>query len=125
VPTLFGGNFQAVSVATKTYGYVAGSLAFTPQLITAFDFVDAFPCKVVAALKAKGIYDDTLITVASKHGQAPIDPSCTERSARTFSPQTLAFPVDFITTDDVALIFLKDQRDTDKAVVILNGSATH
>jgi hypothetical protein len=30
--TLFGGNFQAVSVAQKTYGYVAGSLAFTPQL---------------------------------------------------------------------------------------------
>jgi hypothetical protein len=30
--TLFGRNFQAVLVAQKTYGYVAGSLAFTPQL---------------------------------------------------------------------------------------------
>ena len=33
VTTLFGGNFQAVSVAQKSYGYAARSLAFTPQLI--------------------------------------------------------------------------------------------
>lgn len=38
------------------------------------DFVDTSLGQVVSALKTKGIYDDTLIIVASKHGQAPVDP---------------------------------------------------
>lgn len=118
---MFGGNFQAVSVAQKTYGYVPGSLAFTPQLLTALDFVDASLGKVVAALKTKGIYDDTLITVALKHGQAAIDPKLYGKVNQHVFAADVGVPVDFITTDDVALIFLKDQRDTDKAVDILNG----
>lgn len=74
IPALFGGNFQAVSVAQKTYGYVAGSLDFTPQLLTALDFVDTSFGQVISALKSEGVYDDTLVVVASKHGQAPINP---------------------------------------------------
>jgi arylsulfatase A-like enzyme len=38
------------------------------------DFVDTSLGQVVSALKTKGIYDGTLIIVASKHGQALIDP---------------------------------------------------
>ena len=122
IPTLFGGNFQAVSVAQKTYGYVAGSLAFTPELTTAFEFVDASIGKVVAALKAKGVFDETLITVASKHGQAPIDPTLYGKVSQHVFQSDLAavVPVDFITTDDIALIYLSDSRDTDKAVDYLN-----
>lgn len=74
IPALFGGNFQAVSVAQKTVGYNK-DLSFTGALIQAFDFVDASLGKVVAALKAKNVYNDTLIIVASKHGQAPINPA--------------------------------------------------
>jgi hypothetical protein len=107
-PTLFGGNFQAVSVAQKTYGYVAGSLAFTPQLITTLDFVDTSIGRVVTALKAKGIFDDTLIVVASKHGQSPIDPTKYGKISQLFLvPGYVGVPVDFIGTDEVALIFLK------------------
>jgi hypothetical protein len=62
-------------VAQKTYGYAAGSLAFTPQLITALDFVDTSIGNVVTTFKAKGIFDDTLVVVASKHRQSPIDPT--------------------------------------------------
>lgn len=120
IPTLFGGNFQAVSVAQKTYGYVAGTLAFTPQLITALDFVDASLGKVVAALKAKGVYDETLITIASKHGQSPIDPTKYGKISQHLLPAAIGVPVDFITTDDVALVFLSDIRDTDAAVDNLN-----
>lgn len=120
IPTLFGGNFQAVSVAQKTYGYVAGTLAFTPQLITALDFVDASLGKVVAALKAKGVYDETLIIVASKHGQAAIDPTKYAKIDQHLLPAAIGVPVDFITTDDVALVFLSDIRDTDAAVDNLN-----
>lgn len=62
-------------MAQKTVGYEAGSLAFTPPLLEAIDAVDKSLGQVVGMLKAKKIYDDTLIIVASKHGQAPIDPS--------------------------------------------------
>ena len=122
IPTLFGGNFQAVSVAQKSYGYVAGSLTFTPELVTAFEFVDTSIGKVVAALKAKGVFDDTLIMVASKHGQAPIDPTLYGKVSQDVFQSDLAavVPVDFITTDDIALIYLHDSRDTDKAVDYLN-----
>jgi predicted AlkP superfamily pyrophosphatase or phosphodiesterase len=119
-PTLFGGNFQAVSVAQKTYGYIAGSLAFTPQLITALDFVDNSLGKIVAALKAKNIYDDTLIIVASKHGQAAIDPRKYAKISQHLLPAAVGVPVSFITTDDVALVFLADIRDTEAAVNNLN-----
>jgi predicted AlkP superfamily pyrophosphatase or phosphodiesterase len=119
-PTLFGGNFQAVSVAQKTYGYVPGSLAFTPNLLKALDFVDSSLGKIVAALKAKGIYDETLITIASKHGQAPIDPTKYGKINPKNISTILAVPTLHITTDDIALIFLKDQRDLDTAVNNLN-----
>jgi hypothetical protein len=97
VPALFGGNFQAgmlplfiplflhrisalshvplVSVGQKTKGYVAGSLDFTPDLLRAIDFVDKSLGQVVAKLIEKNLYKETLIIIASKHGQAPIDPT--------------------------------------------------
>ncbi|CZR56259.1 uncharacterized protein PAC_06147 [Phialocephala subalpina] len=121
IPTLFGGNFQAVSVGQKSYGYVAGSLDFTAELLRALDFVDASLGKVVAALKAKGIYDDTLIIVASKHGQAPIDPTKYGKISQHLLAPAVKVPVSFITTDDVGLVFLADARDTDAAVDNLNG----
>ncbi|ELR05469.1 hypothetical protein GMDG_07391 [Pseudogymnoascus destructans 20631-21] len=65
-------KLHAVSVAQKTSGYVAKTLDFTPQPLKALDFVDASLGQVVAALKARGVNDETLIVVASKHGQAPI-----------------------------------------------------
>jgi hypothetical protein len=68
IPILFGGNFQSVNVGQKTAGYEPGILVFTPDLVKAFDFVDAFLDKIVDKLKSKGFLDDTLIIVASKHG---------------------------------------------------------
>ncbi|KAF8858205.1 type I phosphodiesterase/nucleotide pyrophosphatase [Acephala macrosclerotiorum] len=121
IPTLFGGNFQAVSVAEKSYGYVAGSLDFTPELLRALDFVDTSLGKVVTALKAKGIYDDTLIIVASKHGQAPIDPTKYGKVDPSLLAPAMKVPVSFITTDDIGLVYLADARDTDTAVDNLNG----
>lgn len=69
-----------MSVAQKTKGYLAGDdHAFTPDLLRAIDFVDASLGKVVGKLKSKGIYENTLIIVASKHGQAAIDPTKYEK----------------------------------------------
>ncbi|KAI9872726.1 MAG: hypothetical protein M1830_001258 [Pleopsidium flavum] len=122
IPTLFGGNFQAVNVAQKTKGYLAGDgNPFTPDLLKAIDFVDASLGKVVAKLKTKGIYDDTLIIVASKHGQAPIDPTKYEKIAPKAVINATKVNVAFQTSDDIALIFLQDQNDVTTAVNNLNG----
>ncbi|KAH8650641.1 type I phosphodiesterase/nucleotide pyrophosphatase [Tricladium varicosporioides] len=120
IPTLFGGNFQAVSVAQKTSGYVAGTLAFTPQLLKALDFVDASLGKIVTALKSKGVYDHTLLTIASKHGQAAIDPTKYGKISQKVLAADVGVPTLHITTDDVALIFLADHRDVNTAVDNLN-----
>lgn len=120
VPTLFGGNFQAVSVAQKTYGYEKGTLDFTPQLAQAFQFVDDSLGKVVSELKSKNVYDDTLIVVCSKHGQAPIDPAKYAKLDPALFQPVLNVSVSHITADDVALIFLDNAADTDIAVERLN-----
>ena len=39
------------------------------------DFVDASLGAIVSKLKTKGLYNDTLIVVGSKHGNAPINPA--------------------------------------------------
>lgn len=65
----------SVSVAQKAVGYVPGSLEFTPDLLQSIDFVDTSLGRVVAKLVEKNVYNKTLIIVASKHGQAPIDPT--------------------------------------------------
>jgi Type I phosphodiesterase / nucleotide pyrophosphatase len=66
---------RSVSVGQKTVGYIAGSLDFTPDLLRAIDFVDNSIGQVVAKLTTKGLLKETLIIVASKHGQTPIDPT--------------------------------------------------
>ena len=72
---LYADTKLSVSVGQKTKGYVNGTLDFTPDLLTALNFVDASLGTVVNKLKAKGFYNDTLIIVASKHGQSPINPN--------------------------------------------------
>jgi hypothetical protein len=67
-----------------------------------------------------GIFDDTLVVVVSKQGQSPIDPTKYGKISQHLIPGYVGVPVDFIGTGDVALIFLKDQRDLDAAVNNLN-----
>ncbi len=83
VPTIFGMNFQAVSVGQKlveksngvTGGYLDAAGTPTAALLSEFQFVDASIGAFVKELKAKGLYDTTMIVITAKHGQSPIDPS--------------------------------------------------
>ncbi|KAK4139131.1 type I phosphodiesterase [Dichotomopilus funicola] len=116
IPKLFGGNFQAVSVAQKSYGYEPHTVAFTPQLTTALTFVDDSLGKVVAALQAKSVLHDTLIIVCGKHGQTPVDPTLFRRVDQHLIAPAAGVTVSQVTADDVALLWLADQRDLAKAV---------
>ncbi|KAL7270293.1 hypothetical protein RUND412_007002 [Rhizina undulata] len=117
VPMLFGGNFQAVSVAQKTKGYqkIAG-LPFTADLLRAIDFVDASLGQVVASLKSQGLYDETLIVVASKHGQAPINPALFQEVNPDLLQNLTGVVVDYLVADDIGMLYLHNHSDTQKAV---------
>lgn len=114
-PALMGGNFQSVSVAQKTVEYNNDS-SLNAGLLQAMDFVDESIGKIVAKLQSKGLYNDTLIIVASKHGQAPIDPLLWNEVDPSAIMNNTGVPTAWITTDDIALIFLNKSSDAPTAV---------
>ena len=149
VPTIFGMNFQAVSVGQKlieksngmTGGYLDAAGTPGAPLLDEFKFVDASIAAFVSELKKQGLYDSTLIVITAKHGQSPIDPSRYVAQTRNgTSPATLLSNAGFIpdsestnnptgigpTEDDVSVLWLKNSSDTDASVKILedNASAT-
>jgi hypothetical protein len=79
VPTLFGMNFQAVSVGQKLIeggvfgGYSDAAGTPTPAMKTEIIFVDDSIGRMVEELKDKNLLDSTLIIVTAKHGQSPVD----------------------------------------------------
>ncbi len=147
VPTIFGMNFQAVSVGQKlnekttgvTGGYLDAAGTPTAALLDEFKFVDASIAAFVRELKERGLYDSTLIVITSKHGQSPIDPNryVPQLNVGT-SPTTLLSNAGFIplsestnnptgigpTEDDVSLIWLNNSSDTNDAVQILENNAS-
>ena len=142
VPTILGMNFQAVSVGQKlveksngvTGGYLDAAGTPTTALLAEFKFVDASFAAWISELKARGLYDSTLIVITAKHGQSPIDPSrYVGQTINGTSPVTLLSNAGYIpfsestnnptgigpTEDDVSLVWLKNSADTDASVKIL------
>ena len=100
VPTIFGMNFQAVSVGQKlieqsngvTGGYLDAAGTPSEALLGEFKFVDASIAAFVRELKTRGLYDSTLIVITAKHGQSPdrSQPLRAPNSGRNFT-RDLAF----------------------------------
>jgi hypothetical protein len=146
VPNIFGMNFQAVSVGQKlieksnhvTGGYQGPGGTPSEALLGEIKFVDASIGAFVKELKARGLYDSTLIVITAKHGQSPIDPTrYVGQTINGTSPVTLLSNAGYIpysestnnptgigpTEDDVSLIWLKSAADTDASVQILEDNA--
>jgi len=147
VPTIFGMNFQAVSVGQKLIeksngtkgGYLDAAGTPTEALFSEIKFVDASIGKFVDKLKDRGLYDSTMIVITAKHGQSPIDPSrYVSNLISGSSPATLLSNAGYIpnsestnnptgigpTEDDVSLIWLKNSSDTTASVNILEQNAS-
>ncbi|MFZ3263147.1 MAG: alkaline phosphatase family protein [Terriglobales bacterium] len=146
VPTIFGMNFQAVSVGQKlieasnstTGGYLDAAATPSAALLNEVQFVDASIAAFVNELKAQGLYNSTLIVITAKHGQSPIDPTRYVPQTRVgTSPATLLSNAGYIpfsestnnptgigpTEDDVSLLWLTSSSDTIAAVNILEQNA--
>jgi len=145
VPTIFGMNFQAVSVGQKlneksnstTGGYLDAAATPTPALLSEFEFVDESIGEFVNKIKDRGLYESTLIIITSKHGQNPIDPHFYNPILNTgTSPATLLDNAGLIplseapsnpvgigaTEDDISLLWLKSPSQTQTAVGILEDN---
>jgi Type I phosphodiesterase / nucleotide pyrophosphatase len=147
VPTIFGMNFQAVSVGQKlieksngvTGGYLDAAGTPSEALLDEIKYVDASIAAFVDELKDKSLYNSTLIVITAKHGQSPIDPSRYVPQTKVgTSPATLLSNAGFIpdsestnnptgigpTEDDVSLLWLKSSSDTDASIKILEDNAS-
>jgi arylsulfatase A-like enzyme len=98
---------------------------------------------MIQALKGAGIYDDTLFIVTAKHGQSPINPVKTNKPGHFAdlvatlpdagtNPTAIAIananacstgPCGFVQDDDIALIWLQDQSQTQAVADYLNANA--
>jgi hypothetical protein len=142
VPTVFGMNFQTLSVGQKLIeksnstkgGYLDAQGTPSAALLSEFQFVDGSIAAFVNELKKQGLYDSTLIVITAKHGQSPIDPSrYVGQTINGTSPVTLLSNAGYIpwsestnnptgigpTEDDVSLVWLSDSADTQSAVDLI------
>jgi hypothetical protein len=145
VPTVFGMNFQAVSVGQKLIengmkgGYLDAAGTPSTWLLNEFQFVDASIAAFVSELSKQGLLNSTLIVITAKHGQSPIDPSrYVGQTIVGTSPVTLLSNAGFIpysestnnptgigpTEDDVSLVWLSSSFDTSAAVDVLEANAS-
>jgi hypothetical protein len=134
VPTVFGMNFQAVSVGQKLAvgnpadpldsglvgGYANANATPNNGLQFGLDFIDSQLGALVSELQAQGLDKDTLIIVSAKHGQSPID--VTQREAVDDSPYGSTPGISTgggsgngtYTTDDVGLVWLAPSLEKKK-----------
>ena len=143
VPNVFGMNFQSVSVGQKlvekslslTGGYVDALGTPSDSLFAEIQYVDGAIGQFVSELKKQGLSDSTLIIVSAKHGQSPVDPSrvlripgdvpTDEPPSQILSPSGVGpgLPVAQADEDDISMLWLTDQSQTERSVATLSMAA--
>jgi len=105
VPTLFGMNFQAVSVTEKLPpgGYTDAAGTPSALLASALSSVDMSLGRMTAALEQQHLLDSTLIVVTAKHGQSPIDKTRLAMEPGGNGNDTVQDPLPFIDAVDPAI----------------------
>jgi predicted AlkP superfamily pyrophosphatase or phosphodiesterase len=153
VPTVFGTNFQTLSVAQKSPvlnqgGYLDAEFTPGQQVAAAINYLDGAIGRVVQELQQRNLYQSTLIIVTAKHGQSPTDHTKLVKNgdtltklleANNYLDKNGAFGQNATTTgnlndgtglsgtgmvqtDDVGLIWLRDQRQREAVVKTLKAN---
>lgn len=127
VPTVFGMNFQAVSMAQKMTGHGYREDG-TPSsgLKDAFDHTDQAIGKMIAALRQRGLLDSTMVIVTAKHGDVPIAPSKLRLANLDLIPNAIKVidPSLLLNAEQdgsIAMLWLKDHARTSEAVRALRA----
>jgi hypothetical protein len=146
VPSIFGMNFQAVSVGEKlieanvgTGGYVDAIGTPSSFLLGEIQFVDTAIGQMITQLGKRGLLKSTTIVISAKHGQSPIDPNKFfpipgPSGNNGISPANLL--ASFLplsesptnptgigpTEDDISMLWLADSTQTGTAVSMLESN---
>jgi phospholipase C len=124
VPALFGMNFQAVSVAQKYskggIDLVNGQEVPSNIFLAALYHTDASIGQIENALKTQGLWNSTLLVLSAKHGQDPRIGSGLKMKDDQI-PTVVGDNLAQATQDDVSLLWLKDQSQTQQAVDALTN----
>jgi predicted AlkP superfamily pyrophosphatase or phosphodiesterase len=124
-------------------GYKDGSGTPTDVLAYALQKTDEALGQMIKALKDQDIYESTLFIVTAKHGQSPINPVKINKPGHFAdlvaalpdagtNPGGIAIakaaacstgPCGFVQDDDIALIWLQDQSQTQAVAAYLNANA--
>jgi arylsulfatase A-like enzyme len=130
VPSLFGMGFQVVRIAQvmSNGGYTDASGTMSAPLLEATEHIDQSIGKMVSALKARGLYESTLIIVTGKHGNAPMDTSKHRLVEDTVIPKMVNQLQNGLVAlsyadGDIISIWLTDQSQTAKVAAMLNQPA--
>ena len=130
VPALFGAAFQVFRFAQtlSTGGYTDAKGTPSAPLLEAIEHTDQSIGKIVSALKARGLFDSTLIIISAKHGQSPMDPSKVKIVDDGIIPGLInklqSGLVALAYADgDVMSIWLTDQSQTEKVGQLLTQPA--
>jgi hypothetical protein len=119
-------------------GYLDG--AGTPSAVLAYGLqqTDEALGSMIQALKDQGIFESTLFIVSAKHGQSPINPALVNKPGHFAdlvatlpgSPAAIASANNcgtgscgFVQDDDIALIWLEQQSETQQVADFLNANA--
>lgn len=152
-PTVFGTNYQTLSVAQKAANATGGGYSdanFTPgvQVAASIIFIDSEIGKIVAELKAKNLYSSTALIITAKHGQSPSNHAALIKNGDTLTDllQTNGYldangnwgqnattsgnvndgsglvGTGMVQTDDVGLIWLKDQTQVAAVIATLKAN---
>ena len=123
VPAIFGMNFQAISVAQKTFGagYLDGSGRPSPPLDEAIVHTDESIGKIMAGLKERKLLDSTLVIISAKHADSPIDPARLKHADLEAIPKAVHAVHEGLLAGleqdgSVALLWLSDQDRTAEVV---------
>jgi predicted AlkP superfamily pyrophosphatase or phosphodiesterase len=126
-PTIFGMNFQAVSIGQKLpgpFGYTDANATPTEKLLEAIDHTDRSIGRMLDELSARNLSSSTLVIVTAKHGDVPIDPAKRAAADLDVIPAAVNSVKEGLlatTMQDgsVALVWLKDQNRTAEVVAAL------
>jgi hypothetical protein len=143
VPTVFGMNFQAVSVGQKLSveqilsapllqgGYVRDMderLVPGDGLQATLEHTDESIGAMVSALGKEELLDSTMIIISAKHGNSPVVDARVATNIVRVNPLMISSivspvaPIAQLSADTGPLIWLKDQSTTSAAVEALNTS---
>jgi hypothetical protein len=141
IPVLFGMNFQAVYIGQSVNeptvgpgGYLNAAAVPSTPLLNQIEFVDSSIGQIVNALKAAGLYNNTLLIITAKHGESPIDPAVYVANGANTPATLLGTAIPYsesplnatgigATEDDVSVLWLNAGASVTSAVQLLESNA--